>query len=270
MMDEPAAGRIDQLLQFVLATAGQEDDFADRQLGPIHLIKYAYLADLAYAEDHSGETFTHIPWRFHHFGPWSAEVYERIYPALQEVGAACKSVPSKYEGDFTRWSLVDDELYRRLGGELPSSVVRSVKQYVHKFSGSTEDLLHFVYTTWPMLRSKPEEIIDFTLSVSLAERLNKAIDRASKEAAEEKLSFKQKQRKKLAREQFRAAILQRLDEKAKKKRVRPTPPRHDDVYYEGVRVLESLAGEDIRPEKGIVRFSDDIWKSKARFDPDLS
>jgi hypothetical protein len=55
--------------------------------------------------------------------------------------------------------------------------------------------------------------------------------------------MEQKQLKKLAREQFGAAILQRLGGKAKKKRVRPTPPRHDDVYYEGVRALESLAGE---------------------------
>jgi hypothetical protein len=269
-MDEPEVGKIDRLLQFVLATAGQEDDFEDRQLGPIHLIKYAYLADLAYAEEHSGETFTHIPWKFHHFGPWSAEAYSRIDPALQEVGATCKNTPSRYEGDFTRWSIVDDELYRRLGGELPSSVVRSVKHNVHRFNRSTEDLLHFVYTTRPMLRARPEEIIDFTLPDSLAKKLIKAVEQISKEADEEKLSFKQKQRKKLAREQFRAAILQRLGEKMKKKRVRPSPPRHDDVYFEGIRVLESLAGENIKPEKGVVRFSDDIWKSKARFDPDLS
>ena len=37
------------VVQFALLTAGEEDQQHERQLGPIHLLKYVYLADLAYA-----------------------------------------------------------------------------------------------------------------------------------------------------------------------------------------------------------------------------
>ena len=39
--------RIDLLFQYALARAARADDFRWRELGPIHLLKYAYLADLA-------------------------------------------------------------------------------------------------------------------------------------------------------------------------------------------------------------------------------
>ena len=41
--------KIDLLLQYALAVASEEDDFKNQRLGAIHLIKYVYLADLAYA-----------------------------------------------------------------------------------------------------------------------------------------------------------------------------------------------------------------------------
>ena len=43
------AAKADLILQYALLLAGQEDDFFDRQLGPIHLLKYCYLADLIHA-----------------------------------------------------------------------------------------------------------------------------------------------------------------------------------------------------------------------------
>lgn len=52
------SNKIDLLIQYAILIAGQEDEYPDRQLGPIHLIKYVYLADLAYAERNGGETFT--------------------------------------------------------------------------------------------------------------------------------------------------------------------------------------------------------------------
>jgi hypothetical protein len=67
--------RVDLLLKYILPAAGQEDP-GNRELGPIHLIKYTYLADLIFAEKHGGESYTCAPWRFHHFGPWSPEVYK--------------------------------------------------------------------------------------------------------------------------------------------------------------------------------------------------
>jgi hypothetical protein len=52
--------KVDLLLKYILAATGQED-FGNREVGPIHLVKYVYLADLAFAEKHGGETFTGAP-----------------------------------------------------------------------------------------------------------------------------------------------------------------------------------------------------------------
>ena len=87
--------KIDKVIQFALALAGQEDDFKDRSLGPIHLVKYVYLADLIYAE-RKGDTFTGVEWKFHNFGPWSLEVFSRIDPALAAIGAERKALPSSF------------------------------------------------------------------------------------------------------------------------------------------------------------------------------
>jgi hypothetical protein len=62
--------KIGQLLKYILAAAGQED-YGNREVGPIHLIKYVYLADLAFAEKYSGETFTGIPGRSELIAGWS-------------------------------------------------------------------------------------------------------------------------------------------------------------------------------------------------------
>jgi hypothetical protein len=47
--------KVDLSLKYILAAAEQED-YGNREVGPIHLIKYIYLADLAFAEKHTGET----------------------------------------------------------------------------------------------------------------------------------------------------------------------------------------------------------------------
>jgi hypothetical protein len=67
--------KIDLVLMYILAAAEQED-FGNQEVGPIHLIKYLYLADLAFAEANNGETFARVEWKFYNYGPWSSTVYE--------------------------------------------------------------------------------------------------------------------------------------------------------------------------------------------------
>ncbi len=78
--------RIHQVMRYALGVAGNEDEYRDRELGEIHLIKYVYLADLAHAEKHGGVTYTGIPWRFHHFGPWAEEAFCEIKPSMEMLG----------------------------------------------------------------------------------------------------------------------------------------------------------------------------------------
>jgi hypothetical protein len=141
--------RVDLLLKYILAAAGQEDP-GNREVGPIHLIKYIYLADLIFAEKHGGETFTGAPWRFHHFGPWAPEVYNRIDPVITEVGARVRQIPSsKAEGDIIRYSLVDESLVNQLEPELPFMLSVTLKGLIHRFGDDTTSLLHHVYRTPP-------------------------------------------------------------------------------------------------------------------------
>ena len=155
---------VDKVLQYALLAAGEEEDFRDRELGPIHLIKYVYLADLAFAAQNNGETFTGTDWKFHKFGPWSFALHERIEPALQSVNALKKTFPSDYpdKEDWIRWSLSDDSLFESLNRELPLVVTSSVKRAVHNFGNATPDLLHYVYATLPMCNAAPGEQLDFS------------------------------------------------------------------------------------------------------------
>lgn len=265
-MKQPDIRKIDLLLQYVLAVAGLEDGW-ERELGMIHLIKYVYLADLAYAEQNDGETFTGVPWRFHHFGPWAEDVYFRIEPALEAIGAQKKAITNpKDDKDFFRWSIQDDNLIERLEKQIDLCVSGCVQRAVRRFGSDTKSLLHFVYRTGPVLRAAPEEYLDFTPSDSTS---------ADSEQMEITDSFKpltarQKKKRKEKLLALKKRIAERLDLELGKMEIPPTPPRYDDVFFEGVGHLDSLAGEPLSPVDLTVSVSDDMWKSKARFDPDVS
>jgi hypothetical protein len=47
------------------------------------------------------------------------------------------------------------------------------------------------------------------------------------------------------------------------------PPRYDEIYFEGLAQLDRLAGDPITPRECVMEVSPDVWKSKARFDPDM-
>ncbi|MDM8552808.1 hypothetical protein QUF72_22195 [Desulfobacterales bacterium HSG2] len=274
----------DRLLQFILATAGQEDfesqklapvtmdvtgeqiyaDQEDTELGPVHLIKYLYLADLSYAEDNEGETYTSLPWKFHHFGPWAEEAYLRIEPVLESIGAERRFVQlTAFEYDV-RWSVQqDDDSYYYLEKDIPLIITGSVQNYIRKFNAITEDILHFAYNTWPMLRAKPGDLLDFTLPDYVRKKKT--------DSAIPDLSVRQKKKRKHAAQSLRGRFREKLKAKKRKVRIRFSPPPvYDDIFYEGLEALDLLAGEDMREMEGTVRFSDDIWESKARFDPDVS
>src|SRR5260370_3431635 len=112
--------RPDRLLQYVLVVAAEEDDWRDRELGPIHFLKYAYLGDLAYATRHDGQSFTGAKWQFYHFGPWEAQVHDRIEPALSAMVANKKTLQNaRYDSDFSRVALqLDRRELDAIGQEL--------------------------------------------------------------------------------------------------------------------------------------------------------
>ncbi len=258
--------RIDNIIKLALLEACRADDPWDRELGQIHLIKYVYLADLAYAEHHGGKTYTGTPWRFYNFGPWAEEVYQRIEPAVESIGANIKKITShQYDKDFFRYSCSDDYPYEEVYNTLPLEISGIIKKAVKQYGKDTAELLHYIYRTRPMICAAPGEELCFDFEDEKQEWIEEETEEA------EKLSVKRKRLKKEAVENLKNEMASRLEKSLKEKQARKeyTQPRYDDVYYEGLECAESLGGDFIKEEKGIINVSPDFWKSKFRTDDEL-
>ena len=259
--------RIDQIITFSLLESNRKDDPWDRELGPIHLIKYVYLSDLAYAEHHHGITYTGTPWRFHHYGPWGEEVYERIDLVMQAVEAKVKAISSpKLRDDFFRYSLDDDERYYELYSALPLEITSALKKAIHTYGNDTAELLHYVYRTRPMICAAPGESLIFESKKLVEEEII-----TESQIPKEEISVKRKKLKKEAIDKLKEEMAVRLEKTLTKKKEKRqfTPPRYDDVYYEGVMRVESLAGDPIETEEGVLEVTPNLWKSSFRTDDEL-
>jgi len=247
--------RIDWIIQYALLIAGQEDDFASRMLGPIHLLKYVYLADIYYAEKNNGKSFSGTNWQFYNFGPWSPEIHSRIDLATKAIMAEKYSFESNYsDDDFIRWIKSDDELLRRISREIPSTITIRLKNDVRRYGRDTEKLLHRVYKTKPMLNAAPNELLDFTTCKT--ELINDQNEQVTLRV--ESLSKKK-----------RNLFLQKLNalkknEKMHKELQPVTNSRFDGTFQSGVEWLESLAGDTFPEGKLKAQFSNEVWKSRSR------
>lgn len=257
----------DLILQYILAVAS-ENDWGEQELGPIHLIKYAYLADLDYARRNQGRTITGARWRFFHFGPWDNQILSRIEPALSAIGAIRKNLQSDKYGDFVRWSYRGAGMVEELEGQVDCLTALAIKNAVRTYGNDTSSLLNNVYQTLPMVHAAPNEYLDF----SKAENIRPA---PAINCQPEQFTAKQAKRRKALlssiREEFqkRMAAKQAADRKKRDSTSQPVP-QYDDIFFEGVKVLENLAGDEVPLGRMTCTFSDDFWKSKARYDPNLS
>lgn len=262
----PKLENIDLIIQYALLVAGEEDEFSERLLGPIHLIKYVYLADLSYARRNDGETFTGVDWRFYKFGPWSSQVHSRIEPALLAIQAMKYEYQSDFEerDDWFRWGLRQSDLYNQKQGRLPPEITSNLKRDIHKFGKNTPLLLDYVYMTVPMLSAAPEESLDFSL-------MKKEFASVKNEV---KLRMDGVSTKRHKVFQSRMAVVRDVFSKSRlveRKYISPVSnARYDAVYYNGIEWLESLAGDALTQKKITVEFSTDVWKSNARKGSDVS
>jgi hypothetical protein len=253
------AERVDLLIRYALAIAAQNEEWAQRELGPIHLLKYVYIGDLAHAARHNGITFTGADWRFYKFGPWSNAVHERIRPAVQRLHVNERrfefSRGDGEDGEGVRWKLADepDRLIAESEKELPGVLASFVRKAVRAFGGDTSELLHHVYRTLPMVHAAPDEPLEFSHAVlEPVPQFEKPPELTSK------------QQKKL-REAIRA-LKEKLKAQPKPRYVAVDPPLHDEIYEEGVRALDRDGGDALMTVEGVVTFSNEMWKSKGRHD----
>ncbi len=247
------------VFRYALAVAGREDDPFCRQLGPIHLLKYAYLVDLEYAKHHSGETFTGIEWQFHSFGPWSVAAHGLIAVAMSMAGIQESRIPSGYsDGDFLRWTMAPEiAMSREIGAGLPLEVRGTIETYVHKYGADTSSLLHYVYATHPMLRAAPGERLEFssapTKEPEATEPFLPLMDR---------LSRKQKKDFALRMSELRTAFDARRTEAGRRSMV--VRERLDSDFAETAAWVNSLAGPAFPAGEVRVEFDDSVWRSEAR------
>jgi len=256
--------KIDLLVQYALVVAGQ-GDYGERELGAIHVLKYVYLGDLAYAERNEGATFTGAPWRFHNFGPWAAPVYDRVQESVRTLPVQERRFTSwRLEGEGVRWCLYDARLADRLDDKLPLAITSAMRRAIKEYGDDTTALLDYVYRTAPMLHAAPGELLDFTVAEA-PERTSPPVPKRAPSGAE----MRHHQERLTALQQ---RVQTKLRERAAARRlVSPDPaPRYDAVFADGQVWLDALAGKPIGSSHGTVTFSDDIWKSPGRRDPGVS
>lgn len=262
--------RVDLIIQYALALASHLDDWRDRELGPIHFIKYVYLADFAFAKS-KHESFTGVNWVFHHFGPWSNDVFQRIDYALDAIGANKKAIQSNYdETDYYRWCITREGLADELEKNVPLSIYIELQKSIKKYGSDTHSLLHYVYQTPPMLSAAPGEILD--LLAGLEDEEKQFVEMVEEEQAKEQISNNEKRRRKARVKELKAQINQKIAERIKQKDItrQACTPEYDDEFLRGVEWLNSLAGQPIEKTEGLAEIDPSMWKSKARSDRDVS
>jgi hypothetical protein len=258
--------KIDAILAQILASAGSLEDYRERELGPIHFIKYLYLADLFFAEKHNGQTLTGIRWRFHHFGPWDTGVYQHLDSGLAALGAEKKTISSQYgPDDYIRWNPGTSAAKRPVAG-LDLEVALFTERMVRKFANRTPDLLDFVYKTPPMLRAAPEEYLSFEPS-GFSFRETDAFTRVKPIERTEKQKKKLREWEKLAR----AHLSEKIKEiRGRKQAAVSTPPRYDNVFFEAMSMMEASDLPEITLGQHTARMDDSVWHSKARREDGVS
>ncbi len=257
------------MLEFALAVAAQQDDYRDRELGPIHLIKYVYIADLAFAERNKGQTFTGIPWRFYHFGPWANEVHERIPLVVLACGAETTVFENRHiDSDTVRYRLKNSNRADELERLLDPAIVRALKSSVKEFGKDTGELLNQVYLTAPMLHAAPNEILDFA-TAALPPRVPQVS--VSQEPEPLRLSEKNEKRRKKALEELRSKVALKLEERrARRSPPQAIPPRYDSLFFEGVSAFDNDFDEAIVRTTGVATVGEGMWTAPSRSESDVS
>jgi hypothetical protein len=260
--------RTKQIYQYALLLAAAEEEWDTRELGPIHLLKYAYLADLAFAEFQGGETFTGINWTFHRFGPWSNEAFQLIDEAVGEIDAVKRTLPSDYTKDSVRYSVEGtsaelSEETRALRTKLPLEIKGLIEQAVHRYKADTQALLFMVYATAPMLSAAPGETLDFNCMVREPTATYQCVSDEDFVPLLDQLSNKK-------RKQIPARMKELREQLAERYRVKLESeagclmPATGQGEQEVLDWVDSFAGDPFPVGSVTVQFDPSVWKSASR------
>lgn len=260
---------VQDLVSFAIAEAARQDCAV--ALGPIHLMKYLYLADWAYAKTHEGATLTEIPWKFYHFGPYSGAVEEDLEKAANiTTGGPQIFLGSKSGKEVKRWEMEQNEstdsIYLELERRLPCEAVSTIKWSVKEFGSSTYPLLHYVYATLPMRLAAPGELLDFSAAIQeQALPANVRLDPLPVAIAPPgpALSTTQKKKKEKAFEALKERMEAARARSEKSWELLSIESPEDEIYLEGISWLDSLAVKS-QPFMGTFEIDPSVWHSSLR------
>jgi hypothetical protein len=253
--------KVDLLVQYAVGAAARED-FPDNRLGPIHILKYIYLADLAFAQKH-GTTFTEAPWTFFHFGPWCPAVHHRIQSAVSAARLETITVEGDY-GEFIRYFTRDLGLRDRLEPDLPIEVSRAIDKALKKYGTNTPALLEAVYLTKPMRFAAPGD----TLVFDDYERQD-PVHSTAQEPRRTLTAKQEKNRNQKLRELKERVRAQFAGVSSPVVPMSYTPPRYDEVFTEGTHLLNQQQTDPVEECDVDLTFDDSIWESDMRRDEDV-
>ena len=147
-----------QLIQWIVWHASSYE----LNLTRLRLVKFLYLADLFFAREKNGQTFTKFPWAFVHYGPFFGEAVKEIDAAVSLGLIEEQAFESKYEDkDYYLYrSLIEEE--PTLVSDLPTYVSSELKWAIQKWGEDSGGLLDYVYfETEPMVNVHRGDLLDF-------------------------------------------------------------------------------------------------------------
>ena len=155
----------DKILELIQLIIWYASDF-EINLTRLRLVKFLYLADLYYAREKSGQTFTNLPWAFVYYGPYCGEALREIDNAVKKGLIEEKAYESQYEEkDYYLYRSITEE-EPSIGTELPTYMISELKWAIKNWGEDTEGLLDHVYfETEPMINAKRGNILDFSLAL---------------------------------------------------------------------------------------------------------
>ncbi|MDP3278711.1 MAG: hypothetical protein Q8Q09_26205 [Deltaproteobacteria bacterium] len=252
------AQRVDLVLQFTLAAAGQLDA-GERELNATQLLKVLYLVDLAHAGMHEGRTFTEIHWVFGHYGPYALEAHARIAPVVRKTGATSRGAqPKATENHAERYELQDDDLLRASERQLPTVVTSAVRRAVRTYRRDLHKLLHAVYQSAPMLRAAPDELLQFA---------GLAVSNAAPTMDAKSLSEKEQRRRRDKLDGLRQRVAESMAARLSRTEQPVAPaPRYDALFVDGLAWIDQQNSHSIETGSHAGLVGESVWHSEVRRD----
>lgn len=210
------------LLNYIIDQVNQQGG----TIGRTALTKLVYLIDIEYYKRH-GKQATSLQWRFHHYGPYAAELQSQIQLlGLHADEAQFTRKPTNRPATGYRYRPNKDwhEIQRAFNTAYDASVKRCVDQIIEQWAlEPLPTILDYVYfETEPMQNAKRGQSLDF--SKIQPEPINPP-PTAKLEFSEEFLSDLRRKWK-----EKREAASQQKPKKA-------TEPRYDEIYYEALKMM---------------------------------